>query len=243
MTRGVPALAAALALMAPAAAAAQSTTEITFDPEGVKRGSTLTVRASGETFTGRSPSTVSVLVQRGFKLEPKARARTCSDPANCPSASRIGAGRAVIEASGGFFPAGPQEFTAQLELFLAKPRRSGDRAGLVITYNEPQTGTSGALTGRVIRLASGPYGYELRVEGLEATAPSFPGLTARLKSLEFSAGAKRTVTVRKRGKRRRVTYHLITNPSRCDGAWENAVRATFPDGTTAERVFASPCSA
>ena len=242
MIRLLPASIAALAL-APAAVAQAPATKITFNPDQAGKGSTLSVEVQGdEAFAGRTPRTVSVLVQRGFKLEPKARSVSCSDPDNCPAASRIGSGRAVIVAEGSIFTGGPQEFTAELTLYLAKAQVKGDRAGLVITYREPRTGASGRLVGRVIRLASGPYGYELRTEGLDSTAPSFPGVTARLRSLQFTAGARRTVRIkRKRRRARKVTYHLITNPSTCDGAWENRVRAEFPDGTTAERELTSPC--
>jgi hypothetical protein len=184
-------------------------------------------------------------VQRGFRLDPRSRARRCSPQQaqnfNCPQASRIGGGEAIVTASGALIPSGSQDFTASIDLFLAPPPQNRGLAGLVVAVEEPTTGQRGTATGRVVRRASGPYGYELRFDDLSGGQSPPPGITIELKRLELRTGARRTVSVGHGENRHRITYNLITNPLTCDGSWNGHAALTFSDGSSIERDLAAAC--
>lgn len=215
---------------------------IRLDPNLVGRSSTLEIVANPQSGQGdgRVPKSAVLSIQRGFKLDPRARAARCSsrqaENFNCPRASRIGGGEALVTASGAIVPGGSQDFTAAIDLFLAPPIRPNDLAGIVVYVHEPTTGQRGTTTARLVRRARGPYGYELRFEfGDGQAAP--PGVTIELKHLELRAGAKRTVT--RAG--RRVTFSLITNPAACDGTWNGQGVIRFTDGSSEQADLSSPC--
>jgi hypothetical protein len=244
-----------LALVVPAGALAFVTSAvgqsgaltISLDPNLVGRPSALVIEADGESgqSDGRVPKSVILSVQRGFKLDPRARAVRCSPRQarnfNCPEASRIGSGRAVVTASGAIIPGGSQDFTASIGLFVAPPPRTHDVAGVVVAVEEPTTGQRGTATGRIVRRGSGPYGYELRFEDLSAGQSPPPGITIKLKRLDLRAGARRNVTVGSGDRRHRVTFSLITNPLACDGTWNGHATLSFTDGSSLERDLSSTC--
>ena len=245
---------AAAFLVAPASAQAPGVT-VTLSPNTAGRSSTLVLSADGQAdqVNGRIPRSAVISVQRGFRVDPRARAARCTSSQassfSCPAASRIGTGQAIVTASGAFVPGGSQDFTASIELFLGAAAQRGDVAGVVVVVREPTTGQRGTGTGRIVRLASGPYGYELRFDRIPAQTPP-PGVTIRLKRLDLRAGARRTVTVRRtvrrggrrRTVRRRVTYSLITNPTSCDGSWNGHAAVGFTDGSSLEGDVTSPCT-
>ena len=220
---------------------------IRLDPNLVGRPSALVIEAEGQAgqSDGRMPQSIVLSIQRGFRLDPRARAARCSPRQarnfNCPDASRIGGGQAVVTASGALIPGGSQDFTASIDLYLAPPARSHDLAGLVVAVEEPTTGTRGTATGRIVPRGSGPYGYELRFENLGGGQAPPPGITIELKRLDLRAGAHRSVAVGHGDARHRVTYSLITNPASCDGTWNGLAALRYSDGSSTKRGFAAAC--
>jgi hypothetical protein len=119
-------------------------------------------------------------------------------------------------------------------------------------------GLSGVVRTRILALAGGPVGYEVRLEGISAAVPAVPGVSFGLKSLSLDLGARRKttktttkrvrvtrngrrVTVRRKVKKR-VTYNLLRNPKTCTGAW--GVRLTLRvAGTDRQSDVAVPCTA
>jgi hypothetical protein len=242
--RFLPLLLVAIALAIAGIAPAQTPgLTITLDPNLAGRPSTLVIEADGQSgqSDGRVPKSAVLSVQRGFRLDPRARAARCSPQRakdfNCPKASRIGGGEAVVTASGAIVPGGSQDFTAAIDLFLAPPARRNDLAAVVVYVHEPTTGTRGASTGRLVPRGSGPYGYELRFDRLGAGQSPPPGVTIKLKHLELRVGARRVVT--RAG--RRTVHNLITNPAQCDGTWDGHGAVTFTDGSVSEAGLTVAC--
>jgi hypothetical protein len=213
--------------------------DATLTPNRAGAASSLRVVATGGSGSSSEafPTSASIFVQRGFVVDLRAVAVRCSFAAAnrqaCPRASRVGIGSATVRASGIFIPGGSATFQPHIEAFLA-PAPAGALAGVVLAISEARTGMRVTARGRLIRLASGPDGYELRLDNLgSAQPPQIPGVTVTLERLEFGLGAKRTITRTRRVKRggRRVTVRsrtrvsLITNPSACDSAgWRATVK-------------------
>src|SRR4051794_3226502 len=217
--------------------------ELSLHPNVSGRPATLEIDADGQSsqIDNRVPKSAVLSVQRGFKLDPRARSARCSkqqaENFNCPAASRIGGGEAVVTASGAIVPGGAQDFTAKIDLFLAPPAKPHDLAGVVVYVHEPTTGTQGSSTGRLVRRGSGPYGYELRFDQLAGGGSPPPGVTIRLKPLELRVGARRAVS--RAG--HRVVFSLITNPPICHGAWRGHGKIAFTDGSSEEANLTVPC--
>jgi hypothetical protein len=234
-------LVATAATLAPAAAHAQQAPTITLDPNQAGKASRLTLDASPGEAAGQGVRSIVLSAARGFKVDPRSRAKRCSaDQASrfaCPRASRIGTGEVKGHATGAALPGGRYDFTAQVQTFLAPPQQSGDVAGVVLEISEPGTNQRGSVTGRIVRVPSGPFGLELRFEGLDQAIPAFPGVTITIDRITLSAGARRTVVrkrrVRRGGRRvtvrRRVTYNLIRNPGTCSGSWPFQLKLGYAD--------------
>ncbi|MEA2221212.1 MAG: hypothetical protein QOJ35_3838 [Solirubrobacteraceae bacterium] len=227
---------AALVLMLAATARAQDTT-ITggLTPNTAGAPSRVHVEVSGlaPEVAGSLPESVTLGVQRGFALDARAVAVRCAGAAltsgQCPAASRIGSGQAVVHASGFL----NQDIPATIAIFLADPVQPGDVASAVVVISAASL--SRAVRTRLVAPPTGPFGYELRLEGIAAAVPTFPGVSFTLKSLSLDLGAGRQVTkttykrvrVTRHGRRvtvrrkvkRRVTYTLLRNPKTCAGAW------------------------
>ena len=226
-------LAAALVLSTAASAQLAEDVAVTLDPAVAGKPSRLTVVASGEaTSSGQEqPQSLSLLIARGFKVDPRSRAKRCSEQQrldlSCPAESRVATGTAQGSATffGQTFP-----FSATIEAFLAPRAQPGDIAGVAVVVREGSSGRSGSGKGRLLRTdGSGPFGIELRFE--EFPAVDVPaGATATLERLELSVKASRTVRIkrtRRKGARKR-TYHLIRNPRECSGSWPYQARVQFP---------------
>jgi hypothetical protein len=172
-------------------------------------------------------------VERGFAFDARAVAARCAGAAlrsgACPAESRIGSGQAVVHASGLL----NQDIPGAIDVFLADPVEAADVASAVVLISG--AGLSRAVRTRLVAPATGPIGYELRIEGIAAAVPAFPGVSFSLRSLSLDLGARRRVTktatkrvrVKRHGRRvtvrrkvrRRVTYSLLRNPTTCSGAW------------------------
>jgi hypothetical protein len=246
-------------LMCAATASAQDTTitgGLTPNTAGAGSSVHIDVNGSAPEVAGSLPESVSLGVQRGFRFDVHAVAARCTGSAltsgKCPAASRIGSGQAVVHASGLI----NQDIPGTLDVFLADPVQAGDVASAIVVVSA--VGVSRAVRTRLLAPATGPFGYELRLEGIAAAVPTFPGVTFALRSLSLDLGTHRKVTkttykrvrVTRNGARvtvrrkvkRRVTYTLLRNPKTCAGAW--VVRLTVTVGG-ADRVrdIAVPCAA
>ncbi|HEX8065782.1 MAG TPA: hypothetical protein VF520_04555 [Thermoleophilaceae bacterium] len=206
---------------------------------------------------GENLTSFVVAAQRGTKLDPKAVAELCSDArataVDCPGKSKVGSGKVYITASNAFTTV---PLTVDLELFLAAPKQSGDLRSVVVQFKEPQSGQQGILRGRLVPLASGPFGYELRFDDMSAASkpPEGSNVTIRVERLTSEVGAfryerkKAYKTVKKNGVKKRVKYYrkiphnLITNPKTCDGAWEYQIRIGYPGGRESVRDASTPCT-
>jgi hypothetical protein len=232
----------------PSTAGKPSTVFLDFDPGAV--GS-----------SAEAPSSIVLAILRGFKIDVRSRAARCSDAAaqsfQCPVASRIGSGHAIVNARSFFLPAGGTNLTVSIAAFLARPAVRGHLASVVLLVNEPITGVRRVLRGRLVRLPSGPFGAELSID-VSGIAGTPAGVTLSVRRFQMRVGARRTVRqvkfVRKRvrtpnGTRvrrkrvvRRRRYDLITNPRTCAGTWPYQVRVAFP-GRQSTLTGAMSCTA
>jgi hypothetical protein len=227
-------------------------------PNTPSAGSALHVAIGGATpeLGGALPESITLGLQRGFKLDLKAVAARCdalhAPTADCPAASRIGGGQALVHASGLI----NTDVPATIDVFLAESVQSGDLASVVLRVNVGNQ--SKAVQARLRAPATGPIGYELSVSGFASSVPTLPGLTFSLKSLTLDIGATRKIreTVKKRvrvtrkGKRVTITrkvrktvrHDLIRNPKTCPGAWGARVTVRIA-GTDRVKDLAVPCAA
>jgi hypothetical protein len=208
-----------------------------------------------------APSSIVLAILRGFKIDVKSRGARCSDAAaqsfQCPAASRIGSGHAIVNARSFFLPAAGTDLTVSIAAFLARPAARGHLASVVLLVNEPITRVRRVLRGRLVRLPSGPFGHELSID-VSGIAGTPAGVTLTVRRFQMRVGARRTVRqvkiVRKRvrtrtGTRlqrkrvvRRRRYNLITNPRACAGTWPYQVRVAFP-GRESTLTGAMSCTA
>ena len=171
-------------------------------------------------------------IARGYRFDPRAVPKTCSraqaKASSCPAASRIGAGAGQVTV---FPPSGPpQELSLGIQFFLTAPQRRHDLSGLVLAAHEPKSGLTFNLIGRMVRVQRGKYGLELRFADTAAELPS--NITVQLHKVNVRFGAQRTVTVKTGGHRRRVSYHLLTNPPSCGRrGWPFLLTVSYTTGT------------
>ena len=222
---------------------------VTLDPNVAGRPSAFVVDVDPREGGGSSqetPSSIVIGFQRGFAYDGRAVAGRCSarraENGTCPRSSRIGGGTADGTFNAGALGSG--NFTASIELFLARPQRSGDVADVIVEVKEPQSGRRGSGRGRLVRVRSGPFGYELRFD--LSGAPSPPaGVTVEITRVRLRVGARRRVTVTRRVRGRPVTrtrrYTLIRNPRTCTGEWLIRLTAVYADREEA-RDATPPCS-
>lgn len=225
--------------------------------------SRLSVLASGEAVSSgqETPKSFSLVIARGFKIDPRARAELCSaDQArsfSCPQASKVATGSASGQVTVPPFPT--FDFTATVEAFLTPKVQPGDIAGVVVQGREPRSGRQASIQGRLLPVSGdATFGTELRFDNFDFTQQAAPpGASAKLTRFELSVGARRSVRkvrivkrrVRTRDgtkirRRRKVSvkrYYLITNPPTCAGSWPYQVRVTFPSSQTV-RDGSVPCS-
>jgi hypothetical protein len=169
--------------------------------------------------TDQAIRSVTLSGPRGLVVDPRSRARRCSPRQAhdfaCPKESKIGSGQASGHATGTTVPGGRQDFTADVEVFLAPPVRKGDIAGAVLQATETRSGLKGSATGRIVRAGrSKAYGVKLRFEDF----PRYPGVTLTVDHVSLLAGA------------RRKGHSLLTNPSKCrGGSWPFRIDVVYSD--------------
>ncbi len=171
-------------------------------------------------------------IARGYKFDPRAVAKTCTlaqaKASSCPAASKIGGGGGQVTV---FPPSGPpQELTLGIKFFLTAPQRPHDLSGLVLAAHEPKSGLTFNLIGRMVRVRHGRYGLELRFADTATELPS--NITVQLHRVNVRFGAQRSVRVGAGAHRRRVTYHLLTNPPTCGRrGWPFLLTVAYTTGT------------
>lgn len=248
MLRRLVMLAAAVIVTvgAPASAAEAPPGALRLSPEIAGKRSALDVDLGPGALTGgaqsRRPQSVALFGAAGLKIDLRAVAGRCPDSGagrfDCPESSRIGRGTAQGHAEGALVPGGRYDFTAQIDVFLGHPREPGDLAGLVVKVSEPQSNQHLMAGGSIRRIAQGPFGSETRIDSLSGGSEPPPGVTVTLDRVQLRVAASRTVrrkvTVRRHGKRRRVTrrvrYGFLTNPRTCAGSWPYRVHVEYSDG-------------
>jgi hypothetical protein len=250
--------------LVPGLAGAQQPADLAFalSPATPATASTLGIVADGSApgIQGRLLRSAAIDAQRGFKIDPAAVTGPCSPAdiaaSNCPETSRVGRGNATVTANGFF------TIPVTIDAFLAAPPVAGDTAGLALTI--AAVGKRATSVGRIVPMATGPIGYEVRFDGLDRVTPP-AGVTLRLDRLELTLRAsrveRRRVTVRKRvrytdkkGHRRtkivrkrvlrRINHAFITTPRTCTtGVWTARGTITFADDSTLVRELSAPCQA
>ena len=263
MRRGLVLFLVLAAFPAGAHAQGAGNATVTLNPAQAGKPTRLSLTATGDAVSSgqQPPKSVSLLVNRGFRIDPRSRAARCSAAQarafNCPPASRIATGQARGSATVPVF--GAVQFSADIQAFLAPRAQPGDIAGVVILARESRSGRQGAVNGRLLRVATGPFGTELRFENFDlANRQAPPGSSARLDSFTLSVQARRRVRkvrivkrrvrtrrgtrIRRRRKMRIRRYYLIRNPRVCAGSWAYQVRATFPSAPEYVRDGSVPCA-
>ena len=257
--RRIIVVASALALAFAASAAAQDATmSASLTPNAPAVGSKLHLEVSGAApeLAGAVPESLTLGLQRGFAVDVAAVAERCdanhAGIGDCPGASRVGSGQALVHLSGLL----TADVLATIAMFLAAPLEAGDPASVVLRLDVG--GQSRAVRARLVALARGPVGYELRVTGIAAAMPTIPGVIIELRTLVLDVGASRTITttvrtrkrVTRNGKRvtivrkvkRKVRHDLVRNPKACPGSWGARVTIHVA-GSDRVRDLAVPCTA
>jgi hypothetical protein len=166
----------------------------------------LSVRTTFDRSTDGELSAVEVDLARGFLFDPRA-AGVCSNvqarAGGCPETSIIGRGAGTIVVQGRYLPRTP--YAVGATFYLARPRHSGDIAGLVLDLYETESQLHATVLGRVVPIARGAYGIALRFSDTDTQLPS--GYSLSLLKLTTLLEAHRTVAA--------VGHDLLTNPSSC----------------------------
>jgi hypothetical protein len=210
-------LAAALAVAVVARAAVTESVEFTAkvvraDRHKTRGGLTLrtVLRISDDTGAKPPPLTNTtlrfprgaVVNARYFKTcSPEALARR--GPSGCPSASKIGTGRATGDAR-------PivASVNAKVTLYNGKP--AGGNPTIII-YAQPEISSPLTIVGHLSKQRKGPYGYILSVD--VPPIPTLPGQPNA--SVVFFDATTLDRTVRRRGRR----IHYIQSPILCNGTF------------------------
>lgn len=150
---------------------------------------------------------------RGLSFDLRAVAGRCTAAqaraTMCPTSSRFANG--TTQVSVGTKSTAPQRFNATYSLYLMRPPRRGDLAGVALIAR--RSGFGFTLVGPLVRVQRGPYGTELQFRNIASQLP--PGLVIQVHRVDARFGTQRTVVVHTRGGRQRRTYALFTNPSTC----------------------------
>ena len=249
----------ALVLVLAGTARAQDTTfSSSLIPNTPGAGSKLHLSIGGAApeLTGAVPESLTLGLQRGFKLDVATIATRCDAShatlGDCPAASRIGSGSALVHASGLV----NADVPATIAVFLADPVQAGDLASVVLRVEA--IGQARAVRARLLALPSGPIGYELLATGFASAIPAIPGVAIALRGLVLDIGVRRNITttvvkrvkVTRNGKRvtvrrkvkRKVRHDLIRNPKTCPGSWVARVTVRVA-GTDRARDVPIPCIA
>jgi hypothetical protein len=271
----VPVLALALTALAAAVAVAGPVTFlIDSQPVGLGRHVLIDFNPSKLTSRAETPDSIAFFLPSRWQVDHRAAARECT-PAQaaqtkCPTASRIGIGHAVIHVSGYLFPGGQTDGVAYVIPYLGRPAAPGDPASIVLQvqllgldplinaanqYLSTKIKKKYSITGRIIPLRSGQYGYEASFSqmpgGFRVPPPlAAAGVSVTITRFKLEVGAVRRVrkptvdvihTRGANGKPRTVRirdhvligYHLLKRAKACPGSglWPWQIQVGFPEGT------------
>jgi hypothetical protein len=211
--RTIAALALALAgaVSVPAAAAtAGGSAPVHVSPAIASAPNELTVDVNPSAMSPRrqSPSALSFSLPRGMTLDLGSRTRRCSlaqaTAINCPAASNVGFGHAVVHVAGYLDPGGDIDLVAYMRTFLGQPAVPGDPASLVFEVQLLGVGrleqalkqhfgitvpVTSSIVARVIRLGAGPYGLMVRLDSLPGGWSVPAPVTVQLKRFKVQIGA------------------------------------------------------
>jgi hypothetical protein len=222
-------------------------------PAGAGQPSRLEVDADPRTggTEREAPQAVTIAIARGLRIDTRSRARLCSDAQArdqaCPEESRIGRGHVEVTVSGYLMPGGSLDVISSLDAFLARPSQPGDIAAVVLQVKELVSEQQSFVRGRIVPVARGRFGTELRFDELPGgRAPEGGSVTSEVKRLRLMVRASRRANVVRRVRRRRVVrnvrLHLLRNPRTCRGSWPYELRVRFPSREE-RRPGAIACSA
>jgi hypothetical protein len=228
-------------------AAPASAQTLVFDPNGTSEGTRLEFDVDPRS-GGEAPQSLSLMLVRGLRVDPRAVPERClpaqAEAASCPAGSSIGRGHTEVTVTGYLEPDDSTDVISRIDAYLAPAAQPGDIAGIVFQLTELISKQRTFFSGRIVPIASGTFGYELRVDALPSGQPP-PPFTASFKRLRLFLQARRKVvqTRRVRGKRvkRRVRRHLFRTPRTCPGSWPFEVRIRLPSGEE-RRPGAAECS-
>jgi hypothetical protein len=242
-TLTILALAGLAALARPAAAA----DPLVLNPNGARDGTRLEIDVDPRS-AGEEPQSLSLMLERGFKVDTRAVSALCTRPqaesGSCPEGSSIGRGHTEVTLSGYLEPDDSADVISRIDAYLAPAAQPGDTAGIVLQLTELLSKQRTYVTGRIVPVPSGLFGYELRVDALPTGEPP-PPVTATFKRLRLFLQARRKIvkTKRVRGRKvkKRVRYHLFRNPRTCPGSWSYEFRIRLAAGEE-RRAGAAACS-
>jgi hypothetical protein len=212
-------LAAGLALLlvaaAPAAGEKFKPGSLRLTPDTTHSASKLVVNAGFDQEAGARLEAYNVDIARGFRFDPRAVAKRCTvqqaQASSCPAASRIGSGSAKVTITG-------QRSTFGVDFYLTPPQQHGDIAGLVLSVHQAGNASGFSLIGRMVRLAHGPYGLELRFADAGKQLPA--GIDVQLNRIHAKIGA------------RHAGHSLLTTPRACTRAgWPFRMFVAYSTGT------------
>jgi hypothetical protein len=244
-TLSVPA--AILAAIASLAGPASAAEPLVLNPNEAGEGTRLEIDVDPRS-GGEEPQSLSLMLKRGFRLDTRSVSALCTVPqansGSCPEGSSIGRGHTEVTLSGYLEPDDSADVISRIDAYLAPAAQPGDSAGMVLQLTELISKQRTHLTGRIIPVASGLFGYELRVDSLPTGEPP-PPVTATFKRLRLFIQARRKVVktkkVRGRKVKKRIRYHLFRNPRNCPGSWSYEVRIRLASREE-RRAGAAPCN-
>jgi hypothetical protein len=216
----------AVAVAAPAGAEHFKPGSLRLKPNTTNTASTLVINGSFDQEPGAQLEAYNVDIARGFHFDPHAVAGRCTieqaHSSSCPADSRIGSGRADVSVAGG-------RSTFLVDFYLTRPQQKGDISGLVLDVHQEGNANGFALVGRMVRLAHGPFGLELRFADTADELPA--GFSVQLNKIHAHIGAQRK------------GHSLLTTPSKCTSkGWPFRLVVKYSTGTETYRGPAR-CSA
>jgi hypothetical protein len=155
---------------------------------------------------------------------------TAAAPTDCPARSRIGRGRAEIDAG----PAVPTPFGVRIDAYNGAARNGNQT---VLIFAQQGTEVLGKLLGELRSEPRGPYGDVLDFDPV-VSPPETPPFTISQLSLRT---IDRSRFRRQRG--RRVRRHLIEAPTVCRGSWAFAQVNPLENGETLTATDRDSCAA
>lgn len=213
-------------------AAAQTAVTVKASPNRPDSAAHLIVDAEGGSANQVVPEAITILVERGFRFDPRAVAQLCrpaqAEEDRCPPRSTIGHGNLVIKVDGPVPDAvGSGVFPGEIAAFLGPPAQPGDAAALVMRLTIANRTI--VSTGRIAPVFPGPLGIRLAFDPLPQPPALPPGYTSTMLRMHAEIGASRTV--RLRSKRKRLARrHLIRTPRACSGSWAVQTLVRYPEG-------------